>query len=67
MSQLVIDGKVQKGHIKLDNIPLPDNAEVMIYIIPKLKLENLDLEKVLEMTRTIHGNLSDDIVRDRGE
>ena len=67
MTQYITDSTVKKGHIELDNIPLPDNSEVKVYVIPKTNIDNLSFEKIMDMTKSITGKMSDDIITERGE
>jgi hypothetical protein len=67
MSRFIADSKIINGHLELDNIPLPNNAEVKVYVILKTELSNMSFKKVQELTKDIPGNLSDDIITERGE
>ncbi len=67
MSQLVIDSKVIKGRIELNNLPFEDDQEVKVYVIPKFKLDLDSFVQAQKLTASIKGNLSDDIVAERNE
>lgn len=67
MNQFVTDSKITQGHLELDNIPFPDNSEVRIFIVPKPDLSNMSFKKIQQMTKTIQGNLSEDIDKERGD
>lgn len=65
MSQIVVDSKINKGNLQLQNIPLEDNTEVKVIVIPKANLDKITYRKTQKLTKSIRGNLSDDIVSER--
>ena len=67
MSQIIVDTRVTKGNLKLPNIPLEDNTEVKVIVIPKAKLSKMSFKKTRKLTKSIKGNLSDDILSERNE
>jgi hypothetical protein len=67
MNQVIIETKIQDGKIALSNLPLSDDTEVRVIVIPKINLEKMGFLKSLEYTREIKGNLSEDVVKERGE
>lgn len=67
MSQIVIETKVINGKLRLQNIPLKDDTEVKVIIIPKANLSKMSFQKTQRLTKSIAGNLSDDIVLERSE
>ena len=67
MSQIIVDSKINKGNLHVQNIPLEDNTDVKVIVIPKANLEKMSYKKSQELTKSIRGNLSDDIVSERME
>jgi hypothetical protein len=67
MSSFVVNSKIINGHLEIDNIPLPNDSEVKVYVISKMELSKMSFKKVQELTKDIQGNLSDDIIAERGE
>jgi len=65
MNQYVIDAHVTNGRLELQNIPMKDNTEVRVILIPKAKLSKMKFREVQRLTKPISGNLSDDIILDR--
>jgi len=65
MNQLVINTKIKKGTISIKDIPLSDNTDVQVVVIPKIILDNLSFKKIRELTKTIKGNISEEISQDR--
>ena len=65
MSQYVIDTKIYKGNISLKNIPLSDDTAVKVIVISKVELKTLYFDKIQKLTRSISGNLSDNIMEER--
>ncbi len=67
MKQIVVDTRVTSGHLKLKNIPFDDDTEVKVIIIPKAKLSRMSFRNSQRFTKSIKGNLSDDIISERSE
>ena len=67
MSQIVVDTRVTNGNLKLRNIPLADDTEVKVIVIPKANLSKMSFQNAQSLTKPIKGNLSDDIVSERRE
>jgi hypothetical protein len=67
MTQIILDTRVTKGHLKLQNIPLEDDTEVKVIVIPKASLSKMSFRKAQRLTKPIKGNLSDDIISERSE
>jgi hypothetical protein len=67
MSQIIVDTRVIKGNLKVPNIPLKDNTEVKVIVIPKADLLKMSFKKTRQLTKSIKGNLSDDIFSERSE
>lgn len=65
MSQIIIDSRISKGHLRLQNIPLADDTEVKVIVIPKANLSKLSFKRSQNLTKSIRGNLSDDIISER--
>ncbi len=67
MSQIVVDSRVTNGHLKLRDIPLADDTEVKVIVIPKANLSKMSFKDARRLTKPIKGNLSDDIISERSE
>lgn len=65
MNQFIADTKIVKGRLELSNIPFSDNMEVKVIVIPKVNLDKMSFLKVQRLTKSIKGNLSDDIIEER--
>lgn len=65
MSQYITESKIENGELILHNIPIPNNTDVKVIVIPKVDVDKLLYNKAAELTKSIKGNMSDDIVNDR--
>ncbi len=65
MEQFVVETRIKNGHIELNNIPFPNDTEVKIITIPKTNLKKLSFNEVQQLTESIKGNLSDDVIIER--
>ena len=65
MAQFVVETSIKHGQLALDKIPFKDNTKVKVVLIPKVELSQMSFEKAQELTRTIKGNLSNDISKER--
>ena len=61
MNQYVTDTRVSNGHLELRNVPIKDNTEVRVIVIPKANLSKMAFRRAQQLTKSIPGNLSDDI------
>ena len=65
MSQIVLDSRITNGLLNLKNIPLDDNTEVKVIVIPKINLSKMSFENSQKITGRIKRNLSDDVIAER--
>ncbi len=65
MNQYVADTHVTNGQLELRNIPIKDNTEVRVIVIPKAMLSKMGFRNAQRLTKPISGNISDDIISDR--
>ncbi len=65
MSQYITESKIKKETLALSNIPIPNNTAVKVIIIPKVELNSLLYDKAIELSKSIKGNMSNDIINDR--
>jgi len=65
MSQIVLDSRITNGLLNLKNIPLDNNTEVKVIVIPKINLSKMSFENSQKITDRIKGNLSDDVIAER--
>ena len=66
MAQYSTDTFVRNGRLEINNLPFPENAEVRVFVVPKINLSEMSFHKVRELTKSIKRNISDDIDRERG-
>lgn len=67
MNQFVTETRVAGGRLELFNLPFSDATEVKVFVIPKADLSKMSFLKTRELTRSIKGNLSNSVNRDRAE
>ena len=67
MTPYAIDTHLSNGHLELNNIPFPDNIEVRVYVVPKVKLSDMSYKKIRTLTKPIKGNISDYVDKERDE
>jgi len=67
MRQFVVETRVKRGHVELNNIPFSDETEVKVIVIPKVNLTKVSFPEIRELTKSIRGNLSSDIETERNQ
>jgi len=67
MKQIIIDTRITNGYLKLHDIPLENDTEVRVIVIPKVNLSKMSLQNSQCLTKPVKGNLSDDIISERSE
>ncbi|NCS87678.1 MAG: hypothetical protein AUK34_03400 [Ignavibacteria bacterium CG2_30_36_16] len=67
MNQYVIDARIKDGYLSLKDLPFKEETEVKVIVIPKINFRELSFLKVRELTKSIMGNISDDIISEREE
>ncbi|MGD8778850.1 MAG: hypothetical protein PVH88_07790 [Ignavibacteria bacterium] len=67
MNQYIIDTKIKDGYLSLDNLPFDEETDVKVILIPKVNFQELSFRKVRELTKSIEGNISEDIISERDE
>lgn len=65
MSQYTIETRIKQGNLKLSNIPIANNTDVKVIIIPKIDLKKLNLDKVSDLLKSVSGNLAEDVIGSR--
>ncbi len=65
MNQYIVDAHIKNGHLKIDKLPINKEMDVKVIVIPKVKFDNLSFMKVRKLTKSIKGNISNDINSDR--
>lgn len=65
MSQFVIETRVKKGHLEVNNVPFSDETAVKVVIIPKVDVSKMSFPEIQRFTKSIKGNLSNDIGTER--
>lgn len=67
MTQCVVDARVKDGYLSIDNLPFKEETDVKVIVIPKVIFSALSFQKIRELTKSITGNISDDIISEREE
>jgi hypothetical protein len=67
MNQYIIDARIKDGYLTIANLPFKEEMDVKVIVIPKVNFSELSFEKVRELTKSIKGNISDDIIFEREE
>ncbi len=65
--QYTVDTQINEGHLELNNLPFENGSDVKVVLIPKASLAKMSFNKAQKLTKSIKGNLSDDIVSERAE
>ena len=65
MKQYLFDAKIKNGYLRLERLPIKEDMDVKVVLIPKANLDKFSFQKVKELTKNIKGNLSDDITSER--
>lgn len=52
MRQFVIETRVKKGHLELNNVPFSDETEVKIVVIPKVNLTKMSFPEIRKLTES---------------
>ncbi len=65
MNQYVIDARIKDGYLSLKDLPFKEETEVKVIVIPKIHFRELSFLKIRELTKSIQGNISDDIISER--
>jgi len=67
MNQYVVDARIKNGFLSLENLPFIEETDVKVIVIPKISFRELSFLKIRELTKSIKGNISDDIISEREE
>ena len=67
MSPYIVDARINDGQLKLQNIPINNDTEVKVIVIPKVNLYQMSFQAVQELTKPIKGSLSDDLNSERAQ
>ena len=67
MNNYTIETKVKNGKVILKDLPFKEEVDVNVVLIPKVKFKQLNFSKMKKITKKIKGNLSEDIVAERGK
>ncbi len=65
MNQYIVDAHIKNGCLSIDKLPITEEMDVKVIVIPKVKYEDLSFMKVRKLTKSIKGNISKDINSDR--
>lgn len=67
MSHVMVDTRVTNGYLRLQDIPLEDDTEVKVIVIPKANLAKMSFQKAQQLAKSIKGNISHDMISERSE
>ncbi|MBU2447310.1 MAG: hypothetical protein KJ666_17295 [Bacteroidetes bacterium] len=67
MNQYVVDARIKDGHLSIGNLPFKEETDVKVIVIPKVNFSELSFLKIRELTKSIKGNISDNIISEREE
>lgn len=67
MNQYIIDAKIKDGYLSIGNLPFKEETDVKVIVIPKVNFRELSFLKIRELTKSVKGNISKDIISEREE
>ena len=65
MNQYVIDARIKDGYLSIKDLPFKEETDVKVIVIPKINFRELSFLRIRELTKSINGNISDDISSER--
>lgn len=65
MYQVTKEAQIKNGHLELNDLPFSDDTVVKVIICPNVNLDKMSFEQAQLLSKSISGNLSDDIVKER--
>lgn len=65
MNQYAIDAQIKNGYLSIGKLPIKEEMDVKVIVIPKVRFNKLSFKKARELTKNIKGNISDDIDSER--
>lgn len=67
MNQYVTDTRVKKGSVAVSGVPFADDQDVRVIVIPRANLKQMVYREVQELTKSLSGDLAEDIRNERDE
>ena len=67
MNQYVIDARIKDGYLSIKDLPFKEETDVKVIVIPKISFKELSFLRIRELTKSIKGNISNDISSEREE
>jgi len=67
MSQFMTETTIHKGCLELHDLPLQDNLDVTVIVIPKVDLTKMSFPEIWTVTESFRGNLADEVSKEREE
>lgn len=64
---IIIETSINQGKLTLYDLPLKNDTQVKVIIIPKTNLQRLSFQQTRTLLQDVSGNLSDDIRKERGQ
>ena len=65
MKPYVTKARGHDGHVTVENVPVADESEVEVIIVPKADPSQMSFEQVQELTAEAKGSLAKDISKER--
>lgn len=67
MNQYVVDAIIKDGYLSIKDLPFKEQTDVKVIVIPKINFRELSFLRIRELTKSIKGNISDDVSSEREE
>lgn len=65
MTQYIADTQVKQGNIELSGVPFEEDQDVRVVVIPRANLQKMAYREVQELTKSLSGDLADDVQAER--
>jgi hypothetical protein len=65
MKPYITRAGVHNGHVSVENVPVADESEVEVIIVPKTNISQMSFGQVQELTAEAKGSLARDISKER--
>ena len=65
MKPYITRARVHNGHVSVENVPVADESEVEVIIVPKTNISQMSFGQVQELTAEAKGSLAKDISKER--
>ncbi len=65
MNKYVTDTRVKQGNVAISGVPFDDDQDVRVIVIPRANLQKMAYREVQELTKSLSGELADDVRAER--